>query len=236
MDTSGNQSSKIRSFSRSAKPQYDGSNSQKSFFNNLDNTQNFVSYLKNGYNTKRQTSPNMDMSNQGLSDLKRRVLDLKCKLSSLQCERTKKIELETKLQRLLSTKNQKENMNRVELEALMRKLSTMKGNLEEEKTVLQRMRLKKEQKLQDAHKMEELLDAKSDELAQIKMKKDEFSKENNRLSGQKDSLEKEEFLLKEETSKLELDEARLQRQLAEKQIQHKNALAQTEKLQVERLF
>ena len=208
------------------------SGSNKSLFKTLNNSYHLSSYFKNGLMQTSQVKANNGVPESGLSVLKRKVLDLKCKLSGLQGERAKKAELETKLDQLQQKKQKEEAKNRAEIEELMRSLSSLKGDLEEQKTRLQRAELKKEIKSQDLKKMEELVSAKEEELEELQAKRVGESKKMNDLLAEKDSLEKEAFLLKEEANRLDLESARLARLLREAQARQKVALEQTERIQV----
>jgi chromosome segregation ATPase len=190
-----------------------------------------MSYLKNGLNNTASTKLNNRIPENGLSTLKRKVLDLKVKLSSLQGERARKEELESRLTHLQQKKRKEETAQRNELEQLMRTLSALKGDLEEQKTRIQRMELKKEMKTQDLKKMEELIYAKEEELSDLQAKCVEDSKLKNELLAERDSLEKEMFLINEEGNKIDIETVRLERDLREAQARQKILIEQTERVQ-----
>jgi chromosome segregation ATPase len=207
------------------------STSNKSLFKTLNNTHHLMSYLKNGLTLTQSGKGQKRIPDNGMSTLKRKVLDLKVKLSSLQGERARKDELESRLSHLQQKKRKEETDQRNELEQLMRTLSALKGDLAEQKTRLQRMELKREMKTQDLKKMEELIQAKGEELVDLKEKYTEECKLKNDLLAERDSLEKEMFLLNEESNKIDIESVRLERELREAQSRQKVALEQTERIQ-----
>lgn len=201
-----------------------------SLFNTLNNTVHLTSYFKNGLSKNTIGKP--IHGDEGNSTFKRRVLDLKCKLAALQSERTRKSELESKLADLEKQKQKEEREGRSELDELMRTLSHLKGELEEQKTRLTRAELKRDIKTQDLRKIEDLVAAKGEEKEDLSKRRGLESRRVNDLLAEKDSLEKEAFLTREEANRLDLEEARLDRQLREARARQKATLEQTERVQV----
>lgn len=236
MNPKQNISSNLRSSSINKKSLFQRTSSNKSFFQALNNSDNLVSYIKNGFEQTMSAKRGNGPMGNNVSILKRRLLDLKCKFSALQGERTRKVQLQGKLKEVMKEKIDKENLNREETEGLMKNLSLLRGRLEEEKMILQKAKLTKEHKIQDIRKMEELVNAKGEELNELEAKRTEFRKKHNVLMSEKDSHEKEHFLLTEEVGRLELEGTRLDRHLKKSQANHKNALITTEKMQVPYLF
>jgi chromosome segregation ATPase len=208
------------------------SKSNQSLLNSLNNTYHLHSYFKNGVSKDTNVKAKSHHMENGLSLLKRKVLDLKCKLSGLQKQRERKAELESRLEQLEKDKDAEERVTRKELDELMRGVSVLKGSVEEQKSQLQRLELKREIKTQDLNKIQELVEAKGEELEDLQERRAEASCKMNQELAQKDSLDKELYLLKEEGHRLELEAAGLDRQLREVCNRHKVALDQTERIQV----
>lgn len=212
------------------------SDSKKSIFRTLNNTHHLTSYFKNGILQNKNIKPQSRSQAGENSNLKRRLLDLKCKLSRLQGEKAKKRELEQRLSELQNLKNEEEKNNRAEIDKLMRSLSGLKGELEEQKMQIKRVELQKNLKNQDLKKMEELVNAKEEELEELQQRGDSQSLKKNRLLGERDSLGKEGDLLRQESARLDLESGKLERELRETQGKHKTILNQTGRIQVEKIL
>lgn len=202
--------------------------SQRSFFQDLSQNENVkLSELEKSPSKNKLTN---DFT-QSVSLLKKRVLELKCKLSALQSQKTLKEELKQKIRILQEKKSQIENTGVKNLENLMRQLSKLKGETEEEKMLLARQKNLKQQKENDIGKMEELIEAKNEELSEIQSKVSEFKNQKNSLLAEIDSNEKTVFLIGEETTKKNLESLRLERQLQEIEKENKRLLNNSEKIQ-----
>lgn len=201
--------------------------SQKSFFQDLSQNENTK--------TKMTEDPSKHLLSskfsQSVSVLKKRVLDLKCKLSSLQSQKTRSNELKQEIKTLSASKYQKENMGVKNLEELMRKLSRLKGETEEQKMLLSRQKTVKEQKENDISKMEELIEAKNEEFLDIQNKVVEMKEHKNSLLANIDSNEKSVFLVGEEITKINLENIRLDRKLKEMDKEHNRLQMISEKIQ-----
>ena len=150
----------------------------------------------------------------------------------MKSQRTRKSELESKLADLEKQKQKEEREGRSELDELMRTLSHLKGELEEQKTRLTRAQLKRDIKTQDLRKIEDLVAAKGEEKEDLSNRWGLECRRVYDLLAEKDSLEKEAFLTREEANRLDLEEARLDRQLGEARARQKATLEQTECVQV----
>lgn len=201
--------------------------SQKSFFQDLSQNEN----LKIKTSEDALKHPISSKFSQSVSILKKRVLDLKCKLSSLQSEKTRSNELKQQIKTLSASKYQKENMGVKHLEELMRKLSRLKGETEEQKMLLSRQKTVKEQKENDISKMEELIEAKNEEFLEVQNKVMEMKEHKNSLLANIDSNEKSVFLIGEEITKVNLENVRLDRKLKELNKEHNRLQMMSEKIQ-----
>ena len=208
------------------------SGSKKSTFRVLNNTHHLTSYFKNEVLNTSNTKSQKRVYEGETAILKRKVLDLKCKLSRLQGERGRNTELKNRLAELQKQKYEEENRNRNEIDQLMRKLCNLKGQREEQKTKLLRLEMQKEIKDQDLKKMEELVNAKEEELEDLQEKRSCLNKNKNQLLGEKDSQEKEIYLIREECNTIDLNSAKLMRQLRDVESKKKKALTQTNRIQV----
>ena len=203
-------------------------------FRTLNNTHHLTSYFKNGILQNKSQSSSIRPGENSV--LKRRLLDLKCKLSRLQGEKAKKQELEQRLSELQNLKNVEERKSRAEIDKMMRNLSGLKGELEEQKMQLKRVELQRELKNQDLKKMEELVNAKEEELEELQEKGEEQNERKNSLLGERDSLEKEIYLMKQEGHRLDLECGKLIKELKSTESKHKKMLNQTERVQVNMIY
>ena len=213
----------------------DRESSHRNTFLNNHRTQNLARHLKNVFSS--QTSrPNkaelVSNPSKQVSTLKRRILDLKCRLSSLKEETTKKGELESKIQKMLEGRAERESNHRRVTEKLIRDLAVLKGETEEVRTRGVKAGEERQQKADDLRKMEELLDVKNLEIQRLQQENVRRRMELKELEAERDSKEKEEFLIQEEMRSLELDEARLESQLQELRAKIAREAHQSSKMQV----
>lgn len=213
----------------------DADSSHRNTFLKNHRTDNLARHLKNVFsgvspNPTKQL-PTRNPSRQ-VSTLKRKILDLKCRLSGLKEESTKKIELEAKIQKMLRDRADREACNRKVSERLIQQLAVLKGETEEIRTRAVKMGQERAQKGEDLRKLEELLDTKNLEIQKMQQENISRRMELKELQAERDSKEKEEFLLQEEMRSLELEGARLECQLQDMRTKVIREDQQSSKMQV----